>query len=550
MLDDKEKIIRELLNKRGIVEESDIIEFLSEKPTKTYDPFLLLHLEAGVDFLLSAIKKGDKICIYGDYDCDGITSVALMMQILSPLTDKLEYYIPSRFDEGYGLNKEAIGKIHAGGAKVILTVDCGSVSVEEVELVKQLGMDIIITDHHNIGDRIPDCLLINPKQPNCPYPFKELAGCGIAFKMAQGIQIKAGLPKSVLAEILDLVCIGTIGDVVPLIDENRTLAKYGLQRLNSTKRPGLIQLIQETGLHVGEVRSENIAYVIVPHINSAGRISKPEIAVEMLISGETAIYIQGVESLLASNRERKKLQEETYQNCLSIIEEHEEKPDFMLVYAEGAHEGITGIVAGKIKDKYERPSIIVTQSGENGEYLKGTGRSISSVDIHKLLKGTEEIFDKFGGHSGACGFLMKKEKLEVLRKYLEQAMAALYLDNPELFILEKQIDYVFSGKEIDIPLIREIDRLSPFGHSNEKPYFRIDHVRIDKCYFMGATNSHVRFNGLCQDGTTLTCILFGEASRYASLLLEKKEVSIYGAPDINTWNGSTKIQFVVHTIKC
>ena len=223
MMNKINSIVRELLNKRGVSEEKDILEFLSEKPKKTYDPFLLLNMEAGVDLILSTIKNKDNICIYGDYDADGITSAAVMLEILSHLTDRLEYYIPSRFDEGYGLNKEAIEKIKNRGCKLIITVDCGSVSFEEVELAKELDLDIIITDHHNLTDKIPDCLLINPKQKNCKYPFKDLAGCGVAFKLAQAIQEKAGLPKVVLSDLLDLVGIGTIGDIVPLVDENRTL---------------------------------------------------------------------------------------------------------------------------------------------------------------------------------------------------------------------------------------------------------------------------------------------------------------------------------------
>lgn len=547
MISEISSIIRELLNKRGISEEKDILEFLSDKPKKTYDPFLLLNMEAGVDLIVSTIKNGDKICIYGDYDADGITSVAVMMELLSNLTDNLEYYIPSRFDEGYGLNKEAIQKIKNLGTKLIITVDCGSVSFEEVELAKELNLDILITDHHNVADKIPDCLLINPKQKNCTYPFKELAGCGIAFKLAQAIQEKTGLPKMVLSNLLDLVGIGTVGDIVPLIDENRTLVKYGIKEINKSKRQGLAKLIKEAGLKCGEVNSENIAYVIVPHINSAGRISKPEIAVELLISKDLHLQAEAVNSLIASNKERKKLQEQAFLQCISLIEHSHLKDDFKVILAEGVHEGIAGIVAGKIKDKYERPTIIITKSGE---FLKGTGRSVKNIDIYKILSEVSGLFEKFGGHSGACGFMMKSEKLPLLRDSLEKQVTELYSKNNLLFSIEKEIDFEFTGMEMNAALVKELAKLAPYGNSNEKPYFRFNHVEMKNVLFMGSDNKHLRFNSICKDGTDLSCVLFNDAEKYSLDTLKNKKVSIYGYPNINIWNGTEKIQFVVSEIKC
>ncbi len=546
-MNQNEKIIRELLKKRGVVEEATLEEFLSDKPKLTYDPFLLLDLEAGVDLILSTIKNKGRICIYGDYDCDGITSVSLMLQILSHLTENLEYYIPSRFDEGYGLNKEAIKKIYDGGADLIVTVDCGSVSTQEVKYANQLGIDIIITDHHNLGNEKPDCLVINPKQSGCSYPFKGLAGCGVAFKLAQGIVQKSGLPKANLSEVLDLVAIGTIGDIVPLIDENRTLVKYGINKIRNTKRLGLLNLIIETGLKQQEITSENIAYLIVPHINSAGRISNPRIAIDLLILDDLEIVNEYVNKLISFNKERRKIQEEVFRESIKIIEEEHVKDDFKVVLIKEAHEGITGIVAGKIKDKYERSAIVLTKSGE---YLKGTGRSISTVDIHKLLKGTEGIFEKFGGHAGACGFLMKPDMLDQLRKYLDAQIKEMYKENKNLFILEKEIDYTLSGEEINLSLISELEKIGPFGNCNEKPYFEINKVKITKFSFLGNENKHVRFTCICDDSTKLECILFGDAVKYTAFLKENNRVNIFGYPNINSWKGNLKIQFVVDKIKC
>lgn len=547
MMDKTDLIIREVLEKRGILSEKDILEFLSVKPQKTYDPFLLLNLEAGVDLILSTIHKGKKICIYGDYDADGITSISILFEILSHLTENLTYYIPSRFDEGYGLNMDAIRKIKEDGTSLIVTVDCGSVSYDEVELARELGLEIIITDHHNINKKIPECLVINPKQADCTYPFKELAGCGVAFKLAQGIREKTGLPKSVVLDLLDLVGIGTIGDIVPLIDENRTLVKYGMKAINQTKRQGLIKLIRETGLPYGEVNSENVAYVIVPHINSAGRISKPEIAVELLLSKEERIQTWAVESLILSNKERRKLQEEAFLQCSSIVEEFHLNDNFKVVLAENIHEGIAGIVAGKLKDKYERPVIIMTNSGE---CFKGTGRSIKNIDLYKTLKGVEDIFEKFGGHFSACGFLMKKENIFKLREYLVKEVNRQFSENAFLYDVASEPDGQLTGGEISKSLIHGLEKLAPFGHSNEKPFFQIDHVRINNLNYMGIQNKHLRFNSTCADGTVLPCILFNNADKFSNCLKNDIPVSIYGFPSVNSWNGSEKIQFVVSRIKC
>ena len=227
---ESEEILKLLLKKRNIVSEEEIQEYLSFRPQKTYDPFLLKDMRAGVDLILSEIKKGTKICIYGDYDADGVTSVCILSSVLSYLTDNLMYYIPSRFDEGYGMNKNAVRRIYESGAGLIVTVDCGSVSYEEVRYAEELGLKVIVTDHHSIDDVKADCILINPHQTECTYPFSELAGCGVAFKLCQAIQKETGLPKKVLNEVLDLAAVGTVGDVVSLTDENRTIVKYGLKR--------------------------------------------------------------------------------------------------------------------------------------------------------------------------------------------------------------------------------------------------------------------------------------------------------------------------------
>jgi len=542
-------IIREILTKRGITEETDILEFLSEKPNLTYDPFLLKNLEAGVDFLLSSIQQKRKICIYGDYDADGVTSVSLLIEILSHLTDNLAYYIPSRFDEGYGLNKDAIDLIRGQGAELILTVDCGSVSYEEVEYGKSIGIDFIVTDHHNINDKPADCILINPKQEDCPYPFKHLAGCGVAFKLAQGIQRKAGLPKSVLNGVLDLVAIATIGDIVPLIGENRTLTKYGMGVINSRKRPGLTRLIEEAGLTTDKIKSENIAYIIVPHLNAAGRLLDARIGVELLTSKDEQKITEIVAVLIQNNKERKRVQEEAFLKCKEVIAAELENDLFYIIAPKDIHEGIAGIVAGKIKDEYGRPAIIVTESGSDG-CLKGTGRSINSLNLYDILKRHDELFIKFGGHSGACGFLMKSDNLNELRARLNREIEALYQENSGLFDSSLPIDITVEEGDITINLAMELEKLAPFGCQNERPLLQIKGMRLAGVNFMGAERQHVRFSGSGNNGKGVPCILFQKAQDYNDLLLKGELLDLAGYPDINVWNGESKIQFVLKCITC
>lgn len=539
-------LIIDLLHKRGIDTEEDIQEFLSDKPQKTYDPFLLMNMKAGVDLILSTIREGKSICIYGDYDADGITSVTLMLQVLGELTDKLSYYIPSRFEEGYGLNNSAIDIIKERGADLIITVDCGSVSFEEVEYAKRIGLGIIVTDHHSITDKKADCILINPKQPGCQYPFKYLAGVGVAFKLAQALSKQGKITKSTLNKVLDVVAIGTIGDIVPLVDENRTIAKYGMRALNNTSRKGLTSLINAISLKKGKISSDNVAFGIVPHLNAAGRMLDAKIAVELLVCQDERKVQELVCRLVENNKERKKVQEQTYKICLEIIENTCIDDNFIVMTCEDAHEGIAGIVAGKLKEKFNKPVIITTPSGE---YLKGTGRSIEGINLYETLRCCEELFFRFGGHAGACGFLMEKDNFKLLKESLNKILDKKLEEEPTL--LEKKIfaDIDLDIGNIDLELILDMEKLSPFGNQNEKPIFLLKNVIAEDLQLMGEEETHGRFVAMCNTGEKIKCILFSRIKEYIGLLGRQEPVDIYGALECQEWNGNKKIQFMVSEIK-
>lgn len=538
-------VIFRLLQKRGITEDEEIQEFLAEKPKKTYDPFLLPDMEAGVDLILDAIKNNRKICIYGDYDADGVTSVSILMEFLGYLTDNIEYYIPLRIEEGYGLNKDAVRSIHENGAEVLITVDCGSVSYEEVEMAKELGMQVLVTDHHSITDVQADCLMINPKRKDCDYPYKDLAGCGVAFKLAQAIQKKADIPKTVLNRALDLVALGTIADVVPLLDENRTMVKYGMKIIGSGYRPGLASLIKGISLDRKNLRSDQIAFGVAPHINAAGRMGDAGIAAQVMLEKEQTSINEKVQQLIQYNRDRKKIQDKAFEQCVEIVEQdYMDKPAIVLL-VDGIHEGIAGIVAGKLKEKYERPVILVTHSGNN---LKGTGRSIPGINLYELLHTYEHLFLKFGGHAGACGFSMECGSFEQLEELLIADMEHRLQADPDLLEVPVHVDMELEGEQITLELAQELELMAPFGSSNPKPHFLLERAELVKVFPMG-DGRHVRFTAICSDGYTVDCILFGKAHDYKEKIYGGMLVDLIGTVDWQEWRGRKKVQFTVEDIR-
>lgn len=494
-----------------------------------------------MDFILQAVQDQKKICIYGDYDADGITSVSILMEFLRHLTERIEFYIPSRFDEGYGLNMEAVKKIRAGGADVLLTVDCGSVSFEEVELAKELGMEVLVTDHHSITDMRADCLLINPKRADSAYPFDGLAGCGVAFKLAQGIQKKAGLPKAALNRTLDLVALGTIADIVPLLDENRTLVKHGIRIIASGLRPGLAALIEKISFDREKLSSDNISYGIAPHLNAAGRIGDASVAAWLMLAREPNKISQYTDQLITCNQQRKKLQEQAFDLCKELIEEHLSERKFLIVYAEEVHEGIAGIVAGKLKEQYERPVILLTPFGE---YLKGTGRSVPGVHLYQLLKSHEELFLRFGGHEGACGFTMEKTNFPILEQVLEADMEQALREDPDLFQQTPLPDMALEGNQVTLDLAESLDCLAPFGSKNPKPLFLLERAVLSRQRPMG-DGRHIRFLAACGDGYGVECVLFNRAKDYESMIYGDQPVDLTGTVDFQEWRGKKSVRFTV-----
>jgi single-stranded-DNA-specific exonuclease len=537
-----------ILRHRGIIAPEDIAEFLSDKPTKTYDPFLLRNMAEGVDFILSAIDAGKRICVYGDYDMDGIASAALLVSVLRLVTDKVDWYIPSRFSEGYGLNKEALQNIADAGGRVVITVDCGSVSADEVLFGRSIGLELLVTDHHNIEGRAADCLIINPKQEGERYPFTGLAGCGVAFKLAQALQRKLALPRDLLNSVLDLVGLATIADIVPLVDENRTLAKYGLRMLNRGRRPGLRRLIEKLGLAGKTIQAEQVAFVIAPHINAAGRMGEAQEVGRLLLTDDAAVIERVTDELLKLNAERKRVQEEVFAACDGIAARiFEEDTPIGVINAGDAHEGITGIVAGKLKEKHNRPVIILTNSanGESGDaYLKGTGRSIDGVDMYGLLQSCADMFEKFGGHAMACGFLMEAVHEKRFRATLTDGMNALLARAPELLTrTAPKPDAEIEPEDVNIAFIKQLNALEPFGNGNPVPLLAMREVFVSNLLRLGERGQVLTF---CADG--IQCVLFNRADAYYELLAPGTPVSLFGRPVWDNYRNKERIQFKVEYV--
>ncbi len=539
--------ITELIKKRGIAGGEELQEFLSLHPKKTYDPYLLKDMDAGVELILSAAEDGKKICIYGDYDADGITASVLLAEVLSNLTNNLSIHVPSRFTEGFGLNKKSVKELHDKGAELLVTVDTGSVDTEEVEYAKSLGMDVLITDHHQISDRMADAPVINPCRPGDGYPFKGLAGCGVAFKLAQAIARETGLPGKVTTGVLDLLAIGTIGDVVPLVDENRTLVKYGLKVINSRNRRNLDFLISASGFTPGRIGAEEVAYGIVPRLNAAGRIEHASIACSMFLEKDGARARETVDRLVRLNNYRRELQDRIFRMCQKDVEEKFADDSFLLVENNMGGEGVAGIVAGNLKEMYYRPVCVITRT-DDGTW-KGSGRSIEGVDLYALLKQNEEMFTAFGGHPAACGFTLKEGMADTLRANLNRETEKIRKNNPGLFRRKVRVDIRLEPGDITPEFIDAVNMLEPCGAGNERPAEALEAYPGD-IRTIGKEGQYLSFTAVMSGGRKVRCASFRNVEKIRRTLEKAPgRVLLIGNLRKNEWKGETGIEMTVENAK-
>lgn len=515
-------------------------KFLEIDLNPPHDPYLLKGMKDAVYRIRKALAKGEKIRIFGDYDCDGVTSTAILVKTLSRLGGRVDYYIPNRFQEGYGLNKEALEVARDDEVDLLITVDTGISGWEEVAYAQRLGLDCIVTDHHQPPPQLPQALsVINPKQPGCPYPFKGLSGAGVALKVAQA------LLEEIPIDLLDLAALGTISDLVPLVDENRWIAIKGLERLNQTDHVGLKLLIEQSGLAGHRINEYHVGFVLGPRLNSCGRLESALPALRLLLSTdeeEAKIISRKIEGL---NDRRQELVNVVTEEAVAMIEEKAlrgELPPVLVVAKEGWHEGVLGIVASKLVERYYRPAIALTIQTER-KTAKGSARSIEGFDFFQALSSCQKWLTHFGGHAQACGLTLPEENLAGFKEELER-LASQWIKEEELKP-RLHIDCSCRAEELTVSAVKELERLAPFGEGNPMPVLLVE----------GATLADMRRIG--KEGEHLKC-LFKLTNRsremdnekhghpeavgfgWGEILNEispKAKVDVAGRPVLNHWNG-------------
>ena len=532
-------ILAKILVNKGITEKEDIDLFVNPTRKDFYDPFLMPDMEITVNRILKAIEDKEKIIIYGDYDADGITSTTVLKNFLEERGLEIGTYIPNRLDEGYGLNKNAIKSIYDQGYRLIITVDCGISGTEEIEYANSLGIETLITDHHEPTEVLPNALaVVDAKRKDNKYPFNQLAGVGVVFKLIQAISIKLNLEEKEFLKYLDIVCIGTISDIVPLVDENRVIAKLGLKLIAQTKNIGLKALLEVIGF--SNIDSSAISFGVAPRINACGRMGNEKVALDLFLSKDYAEAKKLAIRLNEYNIERQTIEKQIFDEAVQKVEANEKNKTCVIVGSKGWHHGIIGIVASKITDMYFKPSILVCF--EDGEG-KGSGRSIPGFDLHEALMKCEKHLEKFGEHSMAVGVTLKESEFESFKNELEEYAKENEIDKIQPVI---KIDSELSLKDVSIDSVKSLSMLEPYGEANKMPLFLFKNLKINSIRAL-SEGKHLKLT-LKEDNYMINAIGFNMGELSEKYLLDDK-VDIVGNLDINVYNGNENVQIILKDIR-
>ena len=534
------KIVAHLLFLRGITTFDAAKTFFRPQISDLHSPFLMKGMERAVDRIELALKKGEKILIYGDYDVDGTTSVAMMYNFLSRFTDKIAYYIPDRYDEGYGISFKGIDYAQINEFSLIIALDCGIRAVKQVEYASNKQIDFVICDHHTPGVNIPRAVsVLNPKQSDCNYPYKELSGCGVGFKLIQAFSEKRKIDFNEIGEYLDLLAVSIGADIVEMTGENRALAFYGLKIINQSPRVGLKALIEKSG-KTGELSISDVVFGIAPRINAAGRIEHGKIAVQILVESDIDKARELAEGIENHNKERKELDQNITKEALEMVDENKLST---VVYSSDWHKGVVGIVASRLIESYYKPTIVLSE--KDGE-LTGSARSVKGFDLYDALVKCEHLLEKFGGHKYAAGLTVKKENLKAFISEFEKVVRSTI--TKEQLVAQIDVDMQIELEEVNDQLYRIIKQFAPFGPQNRTPNFISKNV-TDYGWGkkVGEDKSHVRLV-LNKSADRITAIGFRMADDF-ELTNDKKEFDICYSIDENTWNGKTSLQLRLKGIK-
>ena len=526
-------LLATILVNRNILETENLEKFL--KPTRNdfHDPFLMPDMKIAVERILKAIENKEKIIIYGDYDADGITSITVLKSFFKDIGVDVFSYIPNRLEEGYGLNKPAVKKIVDDKYNLMITVDCGISAIEEIDYANSLGIETIVTDHHEVGEKLPNALaIVDAKRKDNMYPCRDLAGVGVVFKLIQALSIKLNLKEESYLKYLDIVCIGTISDIVPLVDENRVIAKLGLMLVNQTKNLGLKSLLMSSGYK--KIDSTTISFGVAPRINACGRMGHAEEALKLFLSNNLNEVQELTKKLNDYNVKRQDIEKRIYEEAVKQIEERNlNKNNTIIVAGENWHHGVIGIVASKITEMYFKPSILLCNEGDES---KGSGRSIPGFDLHDALMKCLDHIEKFGGHSMAIGITIKKSELEQFSQSLENVAKE---EHTEEIVPIVQIDAKISLSDINKEMVESLNQLEPSGEGNKMPIFVIKNLKIDSIRAL-TEGKHLKLT-LREGNNMVNAIGFNMGSLAEEYKIGDK-IDVAGMLEINSFNGVDSVQ--------
>jgi single-stranded-DNA-specific exonuclease len=537
------KVTGQILANRGIQNIPEAYDFMNPSLKKLHKPHLMPNMKKAAERIWKSFTLGEKVAIFGDYDCDGVTAASTLYHALAFFGHPPLLYVPHRLNEGYGMNEDAVRKLHEAGVKLIVSVDCGITAVGPARVVKELGMELIVTDHHEPKEELPDCYTIVHPRVFGEYPNPDLCGAGVAFKLAWALGQAATGDESVdkqysqlLQELLCLTTIGTVADVVPLKGENRIIAKFGLNRMDECQLTGVRAMIVAAGLDGQTINGEAIGFCLAPRLNAAGRMGHAETALRMFCKCEWEEALTIAKSLESQNKERQKTERAITVAAKAQAEELRKRtPHSLVLVGEDWHNGVVGIVASRVIDDYYCPTIVLAKSGDE---LHGSARSIEGFNLAQGLKANEYLLTRWGGHAMAAGLKLDASKLEEFRIRLDQYVAAMC--PPELLQRRLEIDAEVSLGDITEQLVLELERLGPYGHSNRKPLLAVRRAVIRDAKTMGKDNQHLRFVAE-KDGWRMKVVCFniGTVPDVEGML-----VDLCVEPSINEWQGRRNVELI------
>ncbi len=543
-------LVARVLCRRGLAEPGQARAFLEPDLRDLSDPFLLPDMAGAVSRIVKAVTSHEKVRVFGDYDVDGVTAVSVLLHVLRRLGVDVDYYIPARLSEGYGVNADAVARAADEGIGLLITVDCGTTSVREVGLARERGLDVIVTDHHEPGDELPSAVaVVNPKRRDARYPFPDLAGVGVAYKLACAVlAAREGTLDALEPDpyLLELVALGTIADVAPLLGENRVFAKHGLARMNRTTRVGLRALIERAGLLGREITAGAVSFALAPRLNAAGRLQDASLCVDLLTtdSPDRAAEIAGI--LERANRERQALEQSILDEAAAMVEsEGGCAGDPVLVVAgEGWHAGVIGIVAARMVERFCRPAILISLDGEQG---RGSGRSVEAFDLYEGLRSCADLLSSFGGHRHAAGLAIPRAAIDEFRARINELGKDIL--SPADLTRKIACDVEVGFDEIDLAAAEGLAALAPFGAGNPAPVFVTRGARLVEYRGVGSEARHLKMR-LANRGVVLDAIGFGLGDMATTFFARRvTEVDVAYMVDVNQWNGSRRVELIVKDAK-